>query len=274
MALAGGTINIGNDTLSITGSGYITGGTSTAYIIASGSGALGLPVTASGSGWISFPVGTSASFAPVSVQLNAGSSSAGTVYVTANSGVLAQGTAGASLSATQPVVDITWLVEPTLTNNINLNLMTMWSAGLQVNGFNPDSAFIAHYMNGSWNTSAVGSAGITGSGMYSMQLSDITSFSPFAVFGSHTTTGIAPVANEGTLFEVYPNPVSDNLIIKNGSNANWVNAEVIDINGQIVATYQLTNLTNNISLSNLSAGNYFLKLTGNNVNEVKKIIKL
>jgi fibronectin-binding autotransporter adhesin len=276
VGLNGGTINMGSDTLTIAAGGWITGGDSSAYIIVTGSGALGLQVTTGNSGWVNFPVGTTANFAPILVELNTGSSSAGTVYVTANGGVLAQGTGGANLSLTQPVVNITWMVEPSLTTNINLNLMAMWSTALQVNGFNPDSAYLSHFINGSWNTSAVSSASIAANGMYQLQLSDVTSFSPFAVFGSgaSSATGIVEVTGNDNEFDIYPNPVSDNLIVKNISGANLVYAEIIDISGQVIARYQLTNLTSNLSLSKLSAGNYFIRLFNDNLNEVKKIIKM
>jgi hypothetical protein len=190
--------------------------------------------------------------------------------------VLAQGTTGTDLSITQPVVDITWMVEPSLTSNINLNLMPMWSAGLQVNGFSADSAYVSHFINGAWNTNATSSATIGANGMYQLQLSGVTSFSPFAVFGAHTVaTAITELPGSNITFEIYPNPASDILIVKNTSGAvNTMYVDLLDMNGRVIARYQIDDLTTNISLLNLSAGNYLLKLYNDNTSEVKRFVKL
>lgn len=274
LTLTSGRINIGNDTLNIVGSGSISGGSSSSYIIASGSGALGISLTAGASDTTLFPVGTSLNFSPAALQLSAGSTS-GAVYVTVDTGVWAQGTSGVDLSLTQPMVNTTWMIEPSFSGSVNMTMQLMWSAGMQVNGFNFDSAYVSHFINGAWNTSTVSSASVTGSGMYQLGLSGVTSFSPFGVFGSHarTTTGIAELTQNGE-FEIFPNPAAENLTIKNLSSTDNINIEIIDITGNIIARYKLTDYTTNISLSGLSAGNYFARLYNADMNVVKKFTKM
>lgn len=272
LGLNGGTIDIGNDTLNILGSGSISGGGSLAYIIASGSGALGLQLTSGDTAWADFMIGTSANFAPVAVQLNSGSSG-GTFYASVNSGVFAQGTGGINLSANQPGVNVTWMVESSININVNVNLMTMWSSSMEVNGFNHDSAYLSHFTNGAWDISAITSASAQGGGMFSIERPGITSFSPFAVFGKGAVTTSIPEVNNGG-FEIYPNPVSDNLIIKNTGNIDNLNIEIMNIDGQVIANYKVTDYTTNIPLSTLSAGNYFVKLYNDNTNVVKPFVKM
>jgi fibronectin-binding autotransporter adhesin len=277
LELSAGTINIGNDTLVIANSGTITGANSTAYVMANGTGALGMYLAQGSTAWVNFEVGTNANYAPVAMQLNAGSDG-GWVYASVDSGVLAQGTTGASLSATRRIADVTWMVEPTFTSNVNVNLMTMWPSALEVNGFNRDSAYISHYTNGSWDQSAYIAATAQVNGYFSLQRNGITSFSPFAVFGTPafdtTTTAINEIAATSNNFEIYPNPATDYLAIKNIAGTDNVNIDIITITGQVIASYKLTDYTTNVSLSSLSPGNYIIKLYNSNMNEVKSFIKM
>ena len=273
LTLTSGNINVGSDTLSVVGSGSISGGGSTSYIIATGSGALGVQLTAGAADSTVLPVGTSVNFAPVALQLAAGSTS-GNVYVTANAGVFAQGTTGTNLSLTQPMVNTSWLIEPSFTGNVNMNIQLMWSAGMQVNGFNFDSAYVSHFMNGAWNTNTVSSATLTGSGIYKLDLTGVTSFSPFAVFGSHAVAAGIPQLNLDGNFEIYPNPVSETLLIKNISENDNIKMDIINVTGQVIASYRLTNNTTSISLQGLSSGNYFARLYNSNTNVVKKFTKM
>jgi hypothetical protein len=277
LVLSVGTINIGNDTLIIANGGSITGADSSAYIIAGGSGALGLYLTQGNTSWVNFPVGTSSYYVPVAMQLNAGSDG-GLVYTSVDSGVLAQGTTGAGLSASHRLVNATWMVEPTFTSNVNVNLMTTWSSAVEVNSFNTDSAYIAHYTNGAWDQSTYIAANAQANGYFSLQRNGITSFSPFAVFGtpeyvSDTTTAIKQVTEDSN-FEIYPNPAANNLVIKNIAATDNVYVDIVTITGQIVATYKLTDYTTNVSLTGLDAGNYLIKLYNTGIMVVKPFIKM
>ena len=260
----GGTVNVGGNGLTISTGGSVTGTGSTSYVIATGSGFLSLQLNAGDTSWTNF--------APVAIQLNSGSAS-GAVNVSAGAGIDAQGTTGVDLSLTQPSVDITYFIEPVNVNTTNLNMLLMWSSSMEVNGFSNISAYVSHYTGGQWDVTAAAAASAEAGGMFGLKRLGVSSFSPFAVFGAGAVTSIAEISSKGQ-FEIYPNPASDNLFVRNASGADLINMEVIDINGKVVAAYKLTDLTTNISLARLSAGNYFVKLYNDNMNEVKKFTKM
>jgi hypothetical protein len=69
---------------------------------------------------------------------------------------------------------------------------------------------------------------------------------------------------------VYPNPATDNIFINIPENIETTNndkAELIDILGAVKATWYIKNGENNMDISNLPSGVYFLKI--NNKNEMK-----
>lgn len=59
-----------------------------------------------------------------------------------------------------------------------------------------------------------------------------------------------------TLVKVYPNPVSD--VLKINTNKDFKDYEIIDVSGKVIFKNQLS--SKEISLSHLTAGNYFIKL--------------
>lgn len=90
-------------------------------------------------------------------------------------------------------------------------------------------------------------------------------------------TGINDV-NFDALFSIYPNPAKNNVFVKlhNETNANC-GIEIINAIGQITKSIDLgrdTEISNNISISNLTAGIYILKTTlGNKVSTRKLIVE-
>lgn len=73
-------------------------------------------------------------------------------------------------------------------------------------------------------------------------------------------------------FSVYPNPVNDNFTIENTNNIVINSLTLIDINGRTVKTLNNTSLEN-ISISELNSGIYFLNIATENGVATKKIIK-
>ncbi len=85
-----------------------------------------------------------------------------------------------------------------------------------------------------------------------------------------TSMGTQPVANNSTLF-VYPNPVKDNLSITMPANRELLEAGIYNLTGQKVLQF---NSNENINVTTLSAGTYFLKVTDTNgAIYTKKIVK-
>lgn len=74
---------------------------------------------------------------------------------------------------------------------------------------------------------------------------------------------------------VFPNPTSDRLTISNQSNETIISATIVDVNGKVLDEINFSeNMSEQtISVENLAAGVYFIKLTTENSSLVKQIIK-
>lgn len=270
LTLTSGTVNVGNYGLIITSSGSIAGGSATSYVITDVNGYLQLAGTAGGSA-ITFPVGTNLHFAPASVQLSG--SASGNVQVGVMGNVLANGTSGADISTTQAVVDATWNVHSDITSNLDMALTVMWSAAMQVNGFDNTSAYISHYTNAHWDNTSL-SAATSANGMFSIQRTGITSLSPFAVFNQNTVAAVQSITPDLN-FEIYPNPIADNINIQNiAASTAATNMDIYSVTGQLLQSYKLTNTITNVSAANLAPGSYIVKLYNNDTQITKQITKL
>jgi Secretion system C-terminal sorting domain len=74
-------------------------------------------------------------------------------------------------------------------------------------------------------------------------------------------------------FSISPNPASDFVTILSDNNA-ISNIEMTDVNGRIVKTIKVGNLNEtNVNISDLSSGVYMMKITTENGNATRKIIK-
>jgi fibronectin-binding autotransporter adhesin len=270
--LTNGSVNIGSYGLHIAAGGSISGASSSSYVMTGMNGFLAMQLTAGGSGSVNFPVGTTVQFSPASIQLNSGSAS-GEVGVNVMGNVLAQGTTGGDISATQALVDATWHITSNITAGLNMNMEVMWTAGMEVNAFNRADAYISHFTGGTWDVTAAGSASASGSGMFSLQRNNVTSLSPFAVFGETGVSAIKEIPE--VQFAVYPNPASKQITVQNTSaSLDVLNVDVTNVIGQVVASYKLTDTTLDIPLSSLHSGNYFIRLYNDRINTVKKFTKM
>ncbi len=270
--LMGGHVNTGSSNLQIAASGSITGVNSNAYIITGTGGYLTMNATVSSTA--NFPVGTASYYSPASITLNTGSST-GTVGVNVSSGVYAQGTTGAMLSASQPMVNSTWLFQTSITSGLNADMTLTWSPAIEVNGFIHTGDYISHYVSGSWDDigDSMTASAVAG-GMFSIQRTGVTSMSPFAVFDRSTVTGIDDIV-KNSAFEIYPNPASENLYIKNRTgNTGVLYVDIFNMLGQKVGAFTTTDTETSIPVDGLARGQYFIKLYNDNMIVVKKFVKM
>lgn len=268
-----GQINAGSHMLTIDASGDIVGQGSGSYVITGIDGSLERSITAGASTVVVFPVGTATNYAPARISLAAGSTS-GRVNVGVMPGVMAQGTAGTDLAFDQALVNATWNIESSVSSNLDLNLQVMWSAAMEVNGFNRTSSHITHHANGAWDSFTSANATLEADGMYSMQRDGISSLSPFAVFDQSTTTAVDEVTN-AILFDVYPNPTTDQIVVRNTlAKAELVNVEIFNATGQLMGTYRLNDATTTIAVTSLIPGNYFIKFFNATMNTTQTFIKM
>ena len=95
-----------------------------------------------------------------------------------------------------------------------------------------------------------------------------------ATFAADSTEGIEEVAGNA-LCTIYPNPTSDVTTISVSGANGKVRIAVVDINGRTVATETLecsSDCEKTMDVANLAQGAYFVKITGENVNMVKKLV--
>lgn len=270
LALTAGHINMGNNQLIIGTSGNISGGSSGSYVITGSAGVLTRTVSPLFA--TNYPVGTAGGYFPASVILNVGSNT-GTVSVGVYGNVYSNGApaGGFDLSSTEPLVDATWNLESSITSGLDMDLDLMWSSSSEVNGFDRTDSYISHYSNSQWDTGITSAAATVAGGMFSQTRLNITSLSPFAVFDG-TTAGMTGLEN--TTFHIYPNPVSDELSLVDFGTQETVTVEILNVYGQSIASYTLTDLNSEIPVRDLPKGNYFIKLNSHSNQSVKRFTKI
>jgi len=95
-----------------------------------------------------------------------------------------------------------------------------------------------------------------------------------ATFAADSTEGIEEVAGNA-LCTIYPNPTSDVTTISVSGVNGMVRITVVDMNGRTVATETLecnADCQKTMDVANLAQGAYFVKITGERVNLVKKLV--
>jgi hypothetical protein len=267
-----GYVNLGSNMLNIGVAGSISGANSTAYIITGVGGYLTMYANVGNT--TTFAVGDDANYLPAEITLNSGSST-GTIGVNVSSGVYAQGTGGAMISATQPMVNATWLFQNNIGTGLNTNMNLYWMASAEVNGFVHTNDYISHYLS-AWDDIGDSMTAMASGSLYFVTRTDITSMSPFAVFDQQTIpTGINEVAVGTGGFEIYPNPAYDNLYIKNSTgNTDAIYVEIYNTLGQIVSKFQFKDALFAVPVNELATGTYLIKFYTSETAVVKKFVKL
>jgi hypothetical protein len=76
-------------------------------------------------------------------------------------------------------------------------------------------------------------------------------------------------------FAVYPNPVTDNLIIQNtAASVEPVNMDIYNAEGQLTGNYTLTDATSTIPVKNLVSGTYHIKFYNNKMSNTRSFVKM
>ena len=71
---------------------------------------------------------------------------------------------------------------------------------------------------------------------------------------------------------VSPNPATGMVTVRAEGIEGRVNVEIVDLNGRTVMQQQGNAASYRFDVSNLAAGAYFVRLTGENTSAVKKLI--
>jgi hypothetical protein len=167
LTLTNGILVLGNQNLTIAGTGAISGGTETEYIATTGNGVL--TINNVGNTGTVFPIGTSASYNPCTIN-NTGTID--NISARVYSGTIG----GASLS---DVVNRTWEISEATPGNSMFNLTLQWNATDEGFSFDRTGCGIGHYSNGNWVPGPTSSA--AGSDPYTQTRTGISSYSQFGI---------------------------------------------------------------------------------------------
>ncbi|HET8809324.1 MAG TPA: T9SS type A sorting domain-containing protein [Flavobacteriaceae bacterium] len=87
-------------------------------------------------------------------------------------------------------------------------------------------------------------------------------------FGSNGILGIDPAEFQNEI-SVYPNPTHDNLFIANAENAS---IEIFNVLGKRIVVQSDIASNEQINVSNLQTGTYFIRITSENKVETMKFV--
>ena len=91
---------------------------------------------------------------------------------------------------------------------------------------------------------------------------------------ANSSTARVDFGNGSTALSIYPNPVSSLLYINSPNYHGPASIQLINTNGQTVQAFQTSALGSTpISLENMANGVYFVKIIGESINTIQKIIK-
>ena len=89
-----------------------------------------------------------------------------------------------------------------------------------------------------------------------------------------TNVGINTVNGESSV-SIYPNPATDGTTISVSGVDGQVNISIVDMNGRTVSTSTMEcsgDCVKQMNVNTLASGAYFVRIQGNGINTVKKLI--
>ena len=89
----------------------------------------------------------------------------------------------------------------------------------------------------------------------------------------YTGPALGSSSFEAIGINIYPNPVNDIFVIESANNSSITALTISDVNGRTVKTINGISISNQISISELNKGIYFLNITSDKGTATKKIIK-
>ncbi|WP_322550017.1 T9SS type A sorting domain-containing protein [Flavobacterium psychraquaticum] len=89
----------------------------------------------------------------------------------------------------------------------------------------------------------------------------------------YTGTVLSTQSFESNGLSIYPNPINNMFTIQNENNIGINSVTIVDINGRTVKNIDVSTIENEINISDLNSGVYFLNITNDKGLATKKIIK-
>ncbi len=95
-------------------------------------------------------------------------------------------------------------------------------------------------------------------------------------FSTASADGISPLTADGNLLSIYPNPTSDATTITVRGISGDLQITIVDMNGRAVKEFLVScdydDCTKQVDVSGLAQGAYFVRVSADGVNTVKKLI--
>ncbi len=142
-----------------------------------------------------------------------------------------------------PVVARTWMVNEQTTGGSFMNMTPYWSAAEEINGFDQNHVYVAHYTGGQWigytDSASDAPAAVPVGSMFTTYADSIQNFSPFTVasigaFPLDFNMGTITASNEGSSNRVVWNTISESagdvFEIERSANAKKFSA-IASMNG-------------------------------------------
>lgn len=248
------TLTNGNITLNSSDLALSSGATGSAdsHIITNGPGNVivtGLAASAARN----IPVGSDAtSYNPVTISANAGHVT-DNFTVNCKTGVPVNGVAGALFSG--DIVNRTWLITEGTAGGSNVNLGFQWSGGQELPGFQRNRAYVSRHNGAAWVDGPA--TGASGADPYSISLTGVSSFSPFAVRSE-------PIPRPRT--GIYPNPARNVLnVVLDMTVDTPVTFTIYDSKGRKMTEVRSTAIAGlsrtALNLDKLASGVYVLRVS-------------
>lgn len=261
--LNSGKVHIQGYKLSLITGAVVNNAGTNKYIIADAGGQLVADIAPNSS--TMYHVGTAHNYAPCTITANTNTAYNG-IGAGVNSGVKAAGTTGKLISANQPLVNATWFISPGNASVVDVDIKLAWDAGIELNGFDRQSAYVAQLAGATWKKNKAGQATQEPNGQYSYTQEEVHYFSPLAVFDGNTV-GVEQLATADDI-KIYPNPASNVLHIRTPQQAAAV---IYDMQGRSASNLQLQQGDNATDISMLPAGVYYMQLsTGASIKFIKQ----
>jgi hypothetical protein len=267
LMLTNGGVTIYDDTLTINATGSITGYGVNKYVMIKGEGQLMMNVVTL-SPYSIFPVGTANGYGAAYIRRTAGTTAM--LGVGTHDGIWAMGTSGSNMATSLSVVDRTWNISSPTTSTVSMDVKFEWATAMEVNGFDRTMAYVSKYSN-NWDMMAPSTSTTVGTGMYQLTRSGVTSPGQFAVVDN--VSALSVKEQEGIAFSLYPNPAHNHLTVNVKDNDGF-SVEVFDALGnKSIAAKIIKDSSVDIDFSSLSAGVYFVKISNNTTQSVKRVVK-
>lgn len=262
ISLGNGSINIKDNFLDVTrvGSVGISFGNASSYIMMEPRGSV--RVRTVNGGQAKLDIGTPNNYYPISFTADGNP-----LRLSVEDGVKENGTSGSDIAASQPAINATWYL---LDNSTVANMQLGWQTVSEKNGFDRNHCFVSKYSGGSWDRPLASGATLNNS-VYQAARNGNSTGGLYAIFDVNTTLSIEEMLSYEHL-ALYPNPTNNMLYLSYGGNGN-ATATVQSVSGKMVISTIITNGKNEIDVSALQSGVYFLNIAIDGISTTRKFVK-